>query len=318
MFLLCRQLNNLLAGIIKKNNLSIPASLSAAATFFQKPFPVFCRIIVVRKNTPYYYSLLTAMARKLADILSTTRRQYFTGREKELQIFKSIVQAPDLSCFLLYIHGPGGQGKTSLVKEYTDFCRDQAIHFIHVDGRDINAAPQHFITALKDQLQTEEDIFITLQKTDSRYVLFVDTYEKLTPVDDWMRQEFLPQMPDNVLTVLSGRKAPSKHWVLDNGWQQLMKVLQVRNLSPAESRQLLLKRNVPEQELDSILDFTHGHPLALSVVADMYAQFPGKKFNPDESPDTVRTLLESFIQKAPSPAHRIALEICAIVYIGIV
>jgi hypothetical protein len=255
------------------------------------------------------------MARKLADILSITRRQYFTGRDKELQIFKTIVQASQLSCFLLYLHGPGGQGKTTLVKEYTDFCREQAVSFIHVDGRDINAAPQNFITALQEQLQTKEDIFIALQKTDSRMVLLVDTYEKLTPIDDWMRQEFLPQMPDNVLTVLSGRKAPSKNWVLDNGWQQLMKVLQVRNLSPSESRQLLLKRNVPEQELDSILDFTHGHPLALSVVADMYAQFPGKKFNPDESPDTVRTLLESFIQKAPSPAHRIALEICAIVYI---
>jgi energy-coupling factor transporter ATP-binding protein EcfA2 len=255
------------------------------------------------------------MSRKLADILSSTRRQYFTGREKELQIFKSIIQPPHLSTFLLYLYGPGGQGKTTLVKEYADLCREESISFIRIDGRDINAAPQNFITALQEQLQTAEDVFATLQKRGSKFVLFIDTYEKLTPIDDWMRQEFLPQMSDNVLTVLSGRKAPSKNWVLDNGWQQLMKVLQIRNLSPTESRQLLLKRNVPEQEVDSILDFTHGHPLALNVVADMYAQFPGKKFNPDESPDTVRTLLESFIQKAPSPAHRIALEICAIVYI---
>jgi hypothetical protein len=255
------------------------------------------------------------MARKIADILQTARQQYFTGREKELQQFKAVVQSPQLPAFLFYLHGPGGQGKTTLAKAYMDVCRQLGIAYVHADGRDINAAPQHFTSALQMLLQTGGDVFDALQGKGEKLVLFIDTYEKLTPIDDWLRQEFLPQMPDNVLTVISGRKAPSKNWVLDNGWQQLMRIVQVRNLSPAESRELLQKRQVPEAEIDRILDFTHGHPLALNVVADMYAQNPGRQFNPDESPDTVRTLLESFIQKAPSPAHRIALEICAIVYI---
>ncbi len=255
------------------------------------------------------------MARTLADILSSTRRRYFTGREKELQAFRSIILQPDLSAFLLYIYGPGGQGKTTLTREYAAFCKEQGIGYIQLDGRGINAAPDSFTAALQEQLQATDNLFDTLQRQEGHFVLFIDTYEKLSPLDDWMRQVFLPQMPDNVLTVLSGRKAPSKNWVLDQGWQQLMKTLQVRNLSPAESKSFLQKRNVPESEADKIMDFTHGHPLALSVVADMYDQFPGRQFNPDESPDTVRTLLESFIQKAPSPAHRIALEISAIVYI---
>jgi hypothetical protein len=255
------------------------------------------------------------MARKLADILKTARQQYFTGRDKELQLFRSLVQAPELPAFLLYLHGPGGQGKTTLVKAYMDVCRQEGIPSLYADGRDINASPNHFISALQGLLQTEGDVFEALQRTEGKLVLFLDTYEKLTPIDDWLRQEFLPQMPDHVLTVISGRKAPSKNWMLDNGWQQLMRIIQVRNLSPAEGRELLLKRLVPDTEIERILDFTHGHPLALNVVADIYAQYPGRQFNPDESPDTVRTLLESFIQKAPSPAHRIALEICAIVYI---
>jgi replication-associated recombination protein RarA len=255
------------------------------------------------------------MARKLAEILSSSRRQYFTGREKELQLFKSIVQQPHLSTFLLYIYGPGGQGKTTLSREYAAFCKEQEIHTIQIDGRDINAAPDDMLATLQQVLQTNDNVFDALQAKGDKVVLFIDTYEKLTPIDDWLRQEFLPQMPDNVLTVLTGRKAPSKNWVLDQGWQQLMKTLQVRNLSPAESRQFLIRRNVPESEVEKILDFTHGHPLALNVVADTYAQQPGRQFNLDESPDMVRTLLESFVQKAPSPAHRIALEISAIVYI---
>jgi ATPase family associated with various cellular activities (AAA) len=255
------------------------------------------------------------MPRKLADILRSARQQYFTGRDKEIQLFKSMVQAPQLPAFLLYLHGPGGQGKTTLAKAYMDICLQEGIPYIHADGRDINASPTHFISALQNLLQTEGDVFEALQQTDGKRVLFIDTYEKLNPIDDWMRQTFLPQMPENVLTVISGRKAPAKNWLLDNGWQQLMRTLHIRNLTPTESRELLLKRFVPEAEIDRILDFTHGHPLALSVVADTYAQQSDRQFNPDESPDMVRTLLESFVQKAPSPAHRIALEICAIVYI---
>ncbi len=256
------------------------------------------------------------MARKLADILTTNRRRYFTGREKELQTFKAIVQQASLSTFLLYIYGPGGQGKTTLVKEYTDTCANMGIPFLHLDGRDLNASPDHFTNALQTALQTTDSIFEALQNRGERFVLFIDTYEKLNPIDDWIRQEFLPQMPDNVLTVVSGRRQPSKKWIVDQGWQQLMKTLHIRNLSPAESREFLIRRSLPETELDKILDFTHGHPLALNVVADMYDQFPGKQFSPEESPDIVRTLLESFVQKAPSPAHRIALEISAIVYIN--
>ncbi len=255
------------------------------------------------------------MARKLADILSSARRQFFTGREKELQVFRSIAQQAELSTFLLYVYGPGGQGKTTLVKAYIDLCNDFSIPYLYLDGRDINASPERFTSALQAALQTKDDIFDALQGQGGRFVLFVDTYEKINPIDDWMRQEFLPQMPDNVLTVLSGRRPPSKNWVVDQGWHQLMQVLHIRNLSPTESREFLLRRNLPESEVAHILDFTHGHPLALNVVADMYAQFPGRQFNPEESPDIVRTLLESFVQKAPSLAHRIALEISAIVYI---
>lgn len=254
------------------------------------------------------------MARKLADILSSARKQLFTGREKETQLFTSILQQPELNTFLLYVYGPGGQGKTTLVKQFTEICVQLGVEHMKLDGREINASPQDFTKALQFSLNTN-DVFAFLQNKEQKFVLLIDTYELLNPIDDWLRQEFLPQMPDNVLTILCGRIAPSKNWSLDTAWQQLMKVLQIRNFSPAESRAYLQKRNVIEEDIDRILEFTHGHPLALSVVADMYDQNPNKHFNPAESPDIVKTLLENFVQKVPGPAHRSALEICAMVNI---
>jgi hypothetical protein len=254
------------------------------------------------------------MARKLADLLSSTRKKLFTGREKETQLFTSILQQPELNTFLLYVYGPGGQGKTTLVKQFTEICNQLEIEFLKIDGREINPTPHDFTKALELALNSNT-IFEHLQNKEKTFVLLVDTYELLNPIDDWLRQEFLPQMPDNVLTILCGRNVPSKNWTQDNGWHQLMKVIQVRNFSPAESKDYLQKRNVPDIAIDSILEFTHGHPLALSVVADMYDQHPDRQFNPAESPDIIKTLLENFVQKVPGPAHRTALEICAMINI---
>jgi hypothetical protein len=68
---------------------------------------------------------------------------------------------------------------------------------------------------------------------------------------------------------------------------------------------------VPLEEHQKVLQFTHGHPLALSLVADVLDQRPGQSFQPETAPDVVKTLLEQFVQKVPGPAHRAALEACA-------
>jgi len=252
------------------------------------------------------------MGRKLSDILNSARQQYFVGREKEIQLFKSLIQQPELSTYLLSVYGPGGQGKSSLIRVFTETCTELKIPFLLLDARDINPTPEHFQAILLKTLAVSTSIFDYLEQLDTKFVLLIDTCELLTALDDWLRTVFLPQMPDNVLTVLAGRKQPSANWVSDGGWQQLMKVIQLRNLKPTESKDFLIRRKVPVTEIDKILDFTHGHPLALCVVADMYDQHPERLFNPEDSPDIVHTLLERFVQKAPSPAHRIALEICAI------
>jgi hypothetical protein len=148
-----------------------------------------------------------------------------------------------------------------------------------------------------------------------RVVLFIDTFEKINPIDDWIRIDFLPQLPGNVLTIVAGRNAPSLQWMTDSGWKSLMKSIQLGNFSSPESEDYLKRRNIPEDKRRRIIEFTHGHPLALSVVADIYEQYPDTNFSPDESPDVVRTLLQLFVRQVPSPMHRAALEVCALVYL---
>ncbi|MCB0234614.1 MAG: ATP-binding protein, partial [Anaerolineae bacterium] len=129
----------------------------------------------------------------------------------------------------------------------------------------------------------------------TRSVLLVDTYELLSPLDDWLRDVFLPQLPESVLTVLAGRHPPSPAWRADPGWQPFLRPIALRNLTPEEGRDYLTQRSVPKDDLQAVLDFTYSYPLALSLVADLYDQRPGFHFEPLEATDVVKLLLEQFL-----------------------
>lgn len=256
------------------------------------------------------------MCAKLSDILDFERKGAFVGRESEIQLFSSVLNQQG-HFLLLFYYGPGGQGKTTLLKKCADLCIEQGILHIHLDGREINAHPSSFMEALHTKLQLRpfEDVFSYLDKLTARHVLFIDTYEKLFPIDDWFRQSFLPQLPTHFTTVIMGRNPPSIAWTIDPGWKKYMKSMQVRNLSPDEANVFLHKRNLPEAVIPQILEFTHGHPLALSVVADLFTIEPNQYFNPDKSPDLIKSLLELFIQHVPGPAHRAVMEISALAHV---
>ena len=251
----------------------------------------------------------------LAERLTVARHERFVGRDGEISVFQSALAAREFPFFVLHIFGPGGVGKTSLLREFSYLCQQKSVQPAYLDARNIEPSPEAFRDAFNAALKIPNGTspHDHLENQDKRYVLLVDTYETLLPLDTWLRTTFLPELPENILTVLAGRNPPAPAWQADTGWQALVRVIPVRNLNPEESRILLGKLGLPGDQLQDVLDFTHGHPLALSLVADVFAQRGGVGAWLKESPDVVRTLIERFVQQVPGPAHRAALEACALV-----
>ncbi len=255
------------------------------------------------------------MASRVTERLSAARRQRFVGREDEKSLFQNALASADLPFHILHVFGPGGVGKTSLLREFAAIAEQARVPAFYLDARNLEPAPDAFLAVLQNVMGLAPTALAltALSAQSARQVLLIDTYETLAPLDGWLHETFLPQLSENTLVVLADRNPPAPAWRADPGWQAALHGLSLRNLSPTESRAYLAKRNIPPAEYAAVLDFTHGHPLALSLVADVFAQRPGFHFQPDEAPDVVQTLLARFAQKVPSPAHRAALEACALV-----
>lgn len=256
------------------------------------------------------------MPPRLADKLAAARQRRFVGRAAEQALFQSALAAPELPFQLLYVFGPGGVGKTSLLNSFESACEQANVPHLRIDARNVEPSPDTFVGALRLTLNlspTDPSGLPDVLARTPRSVILIDTCENLAPLDAWLREVFLPELPETTLTVMAGRHPPAPAWQADPGWQTLLRALPLRNLSPEEGRDYLLKRGVPAEQHAQVLSFTHSHPLALSLVADVLDQRPGQQFQPEDAPNVVKMLLEQFVQKVPGLAHRAALEACALV-----
>ena len=249
------------------------------------------------------------MSSALSDRLRRSRHDGFVGREEELALLRGALEGEHLPFHVAFVHGPGGIGKTSLLEEVAWVAAASGAAVARVDGEDVAptpeaATPEAAGAALRTALEAAGQ---------GRRVLLVDTYEALAPVDEWFRATFCASLDADVLVVVAGRAGPSVAWRSDPGWRDELAVLPLRNLAPDEAAAYLRAEGVEEDSREAALAFTHGHPLALALVAAHVRQRPGAPFKPAEAPDVVGALLERFVREEPDPTRRAALEGAALV-----
>jgi RecA/RadA recombinase len=233
---------------------------------------------------------------RLGDIVEDVRWQGFVGRAAELAGFDDAL-AGRSARRVLFVHGPGGVGKTTLLLHLRSRAQRAGRPAGYLNGAEIEPSPEGFVQAVQ---VVGGDV----------PVLLVDGYEHLAPLDGWLRRDLIPSMAAESVVVLAGREPPAGAWRSDPGWRRLVGVHPLGNLDDADSAALLERAGVAPADRAAIMPLARGHPLALALLADaaLAGTVPSSLA---DAPDLISALMESLVRDAPSDAHMVGLATCA-------
>lgn len=254
-----------------------------------------------------------------AQRLAARRLSTFVGRAAELRLFQTLLREQEPPVQALVITGPPGSGKTTLLNVFAIECENARVPHVFLDARSVTPSPQGFLLALQERLKSRDastSSIVEALKPPSRFVIFIDNYERLYALHDWLCTTFFPGLPSNTAVVMAGRTPPPEPWITDPAWRDLVTRIHLDNFSADESRAYLDRRKVPPNWHDEIIRFSRGHPLALSLLADWCQQQPndqaGSTLDLGAAPDVMQILVRRFVGDVADSRGRTALEACAI------
>jgi hypothetical protein len=242
-------------------------------------------------------------ARTIAERLRRVAAGTFVGRTAECDTFRAALAVPEPPFNVLHVMGPGGIGKSALLRRFAAIADEAGVTAGLIDGRQIEPAPDPFIAAARTALGFDP----RHPPEITSYVLLVDAFDMLAPLGDWLVAELLPSLPSQALVVLAARHGEVARTL--NCLEGLVHTVKLRNLTPEEGEAYLERRGVIPERREEILRLSHCHPLAMAIAADTIQQTgalgDGAQF------EIIAALLDRLIEHAPSPDHRLAIEIAA-------
>lgn len=239
------------------------------------------------------------MSRRIGDLLANRATESLVGRKEDLSILLRVLEED--GPLVLHVHGIGGVGKTSLLEAFAPRARAQGATVAYLDCRSVEPTERAFVrelgAAIGGDPATPEEAAERLGNLGSRGVLILDTYEVFRTMDTWLRQVFIPVLPENVRVIFCGREPPVSAWVTSPGWQGLFRSLALEPLDEQSAVELLVRAGVGEKDAKRINRIARGHPLALQLAA----------FAATERPNHDSALEEVAIQRAVEELARIYL-----------
>jgi hypothetical protein len=192
---------------------------------------------------------------RLADHLVALDAARFAGRGPVLEWIDRLLATDDAPTRVVLVHGPGGIGKSALLREVGRRARSRSRPVWTVDARALDPVPGDLEDALADAGDRPGA------------VVLIDSFERIRAQETLLRDRVLPALAADALVVVAGRQPPGPAW-FQHGWEHVSADLALGPLAPAEARELLAALGVTEPDVvDPLVGWAGGSPLALNLAA---------------------------------------------------
>ncbi|MCB9734288.1 MAG: hypothetical protein H6745_16955 [Deltaproteobacteria bacterium] len=230
----------------------------------------------------------------LVEHLERARAARFVGRGPELAHVAAMLADPDPPR-ALYVYGPGGIGKTELLREAGRRARAAGRAVVELD---VGALPR----ALADARPADW----------ADALVIVDDVSDSETERRWLAGRLPTALPANVTLLMAGRTALGADWTADAGWSALLVQRALEPFDLSETRAFVARCGLADDGAGELHARTYGHPLVLALVVD--AQQRGEAVEPLAAPGGPLDdgVLARIADTPPTAGHLAALRVAAL------
>lgn len=236
----------------------------------------------------------------LGDRLAELDARRFVGRERELAVCERFLTDAEASSVLL-LHGPGGIGKSALLRELARRATDAGFQVHWIEGRDVPPAPDALESLLADA------------QAEPRPLVIFDTFERIASLGGYLRRALLPSLSEEARVVIASRNRPEEAWFRD-GWEAITTEFELEGVSDPDAQELLSSRGVERGDIPAdVIRWAGGSPLALTLAATAAEADPD--WEPDrglEQPEIVEELMRRLTDEEVFGPHLATMGAAAI------
>jgi hypothetical protein len=224
----------------------------------------------------------------------------FVGRAAEVATLEDLL-SEEPQRRIVWLHGPGGIGKSTLLRELARRAAERQLEVVSLDARDMDPVPNELEEALEPAFAA------------TRPLVLLDTWERMAAAGTALRQRLLPALPASAVVVIASREAPGADW-FTGGWESVVAELELRPLRREDATELVRSIGLGETETKDIVAWAGGSPLALTVAASAVRDHAGwHPDRPEDDPDVLRSLLRRVVENELEPGDADAAAVASMV-----